>query len=74
MAGWDLKNGIITEYSPSEERIWSLFNFVFSDSSRKRNTYKFGLIKSILDNSFNEIFRLAIMTSKFIIIIWITFI
>jgi len=53
MAGWNLKSGVITEYVVSEERIWSLFNFVFSDSSRKRNTYKFGLIKSLLDNVFN---------------------
>ena len=53
MAGWDLKNGSITEYSVSEDRIWSLFNYVFSDSSRKRNTYKFGLVKSLLDNVFN---------------------
>lgn len=53
MAGWNLKCGSITEYEVSEERIWSLFNFVFSDSSRKRNTYKFGLIKSLLDNVFN---------------------
>lgn len=53
MAGWDLKFGSITEYSPSDERLWSLFNFVFSDSSRKRNSYKFGLIKSLLDNVFN---------------------
>lgn len=53
MAGWNLKNGSITEYSVSEDRIWSLFNYVFSDSSRKRNTYKFGLIKSLLDNVFN---------------------
>lgn len=53
MAGWNLKCGSITEYGVSEERIWSLFNFVFSDSSRKRNTYKFGLIKSLLDNVFN---------------------
>ncbi len=53
MAGWDLKCGSITEYNPSDDKIWSLFNFVFSDSSRKRNTYKFGLIKSLLDNVFN---------------------
>lgn len=52
-AGWKLKSGEITEYDVSEDRIWSLFNYVFSDSSRKRNTYKFGLIKSILDNIFN---------------------
>lgn len=53
MAGWDLKSGGITEYSVTEDRLWSLFNYVFSDSSRKRNTYKFGLIKSLLDNAFN---------------------
>lgn len=53
MSGWDLKSGSVTEYDISEDRIWSLFNFVFSDSSRKRNTYKFGLVKSLLDNVFN---------------------
>ena len=55
MAGWNLTKGVITEYSVSEDRIWSLFNFLFSDSSRKRNTYKFGFLKSILDNVFNGI-------------------
>lgn len=55
MAGWDLKKGTITESFVSDDQIWSLFNFVFSDSSRKRNTYKFGLIKSLLDNVFNGI-------------------
>lgn len=39
MAGWDLKSGSITEYEVSEDRIWSLFNYVFSDSSRKRYYY-----------------------------------
>lgn len=53
MSGWDLKKGVIKEYCLSEDQIWSKFNFVFSDSSRKRNTYKFGLIKSLLDNAFN---------------------
>lgn len=41
------------EYCVSEERYWSLFNFVFSDGSRKRNSYKFGFVKSLLDNLFN---------------------
>ena len=48
MAGWDLKNGTITEYDVSEARIWSLFNVVLSDGCKKRNTYKFGLIKHCL--------------------------
>lgn len=53
MAGWKLKRGSITEYAVSEDRLWSLFNYVFSDSSKKRNSYKFGLIKSLLDSVFN---------------------
>ncbi len=53
VAGWNLKSGEISEYYVSEERYWSLFNFVFSDGSRKRNSYKFGFIKSMLDNLFN---------------------
>ena len=53
MAGWDLKQGTINEYNLTEDHIWSLFNYVFSDSSRKRNTYKFGLIKSLLDSVFS---------------------
>ena len=53
MAGWNLKAGAITEYVVSEDRIWSLFNFVFSDACKKRNTYKFGLIKSLLDIAFS---------------------
>ena len=55
MAGWNLKNGKIEKFNLSEDEIWALFNFVFSDSSRKRNSYKFGLIKSILDNIFNGV-------------------
>lgn len=53
MAGWNLKNGYITEYGVSEEKIWSLFNYVFSDACKKRNTYKFGVIKSLLDCVFS---------------------
>lgn len=54
MAGWNLTNGIILDYNVSEEKYWSLFNYVFSGGSRKRNTYKFGLIKAFLDNLFDS--------------------
>ncbi|WP_019001061.1 HNH endonuclease domain-containing protein [Succinimonas amylolytica] len=53
MAGWNLQRGVITDYNPDEEKLWSLFNYVFSDACSKRNTYKFGFIKSLLDNAFN---------------------
>lgn len=52
-AGWKLKSGELKNQNISDDQLWALFNFVFSDSSRKRNTYKFGLIKSLLDNLFN---------------------
>lgn len=53
MPGWNLKNGELQKCQISEDEYWSLFNFVFSDACIKRNTYKFGLIKSIMDNLFN---------------------
>ena len=53
MSGWDLQFGNIKEYNVSEDKIWSLFNFEFNDFKGKRNTYKYGLIKSLLDNVFN---------------------
>jgi hypothetical protein len=53
MAGWNLKNGKYLGTGISEDEIWSLFNYVFSDSCRKTNTYKFGLIKSICDHIYN---------------------
>ena len=53
MPGWNLKNGELNNVRVSEDEYWSLFNFVFSDACMKRNTYKFGLIKSIMDNLFN---------------------
>ena len=53
MAGWKLKAGELNDQKMDDDRYWSLFNFVFSDSSMKRNTYKFGLVKAILDNLFN---------------------
>jgi len=53
MAGWDLKEGCLVKYKVSEDELWSLFNFVFSDSCRKTNTYKYGLIKSICDQIYD---------------------
>ncbi|MBE5958716.1 MAG: hypothetical protein E7254_07645 [Lachnospiraceae bacterium] len=54
MAGWNQKLGDILSLRPSDDELWSRFNFVFSDASMKRNTYKFGLVKAILDNLLNS--------------------
>ena len=53
MAGWDLKKGELQLVPIHDDQLWARFNFVFSDASAKRNSYKFGLIKSILDNLLN---------------------
>ncbi len=45
MPGWNLKSGVLVEEKVSEDELWSLFNYVFSDACKKTNTYKFGLIK-----------------------------
>ena len=53
-AGWNLTSGTFREGPISEDTFGMLFNYMFSDSSAKRTTYKFGLIKSILDNLFKS--------------------
>lgn len=49
-AGWRVSHGDIRKYYVDENELWAAFNFVFSEACAKRSTYKFGLIKSILDN------------------------
>lgn len=53
MAGWNLKSGELLSDKVSDDELWSLFSFVFSDSCHKTNTYKFGLIKSICDQVYD---------------------
>ena len=55
MSGWNLKNGELNNAYLTDNEYWALFNFVFSESSMKRNTYKFGLVKSILDSLFSGV-------------------
>lgn len=50
MAGWNLKEGVLSNKVVGDNDYWSMFNFIFSDQCRKRNTYKFGIIKSVIDN------------------------
>ena len=51
MAGYDLHSG---DYiGTSEDELWSLFTYVFSDASIKTSTYKFALIKSICDQIYD---------------------
>ena len=56
MPGWNLSSGELQYKTINEDMLWSKFNYVFSDASKKRNTYKFGFLKSILDNLLNATF------------------
>ena len=52
-SGYLLSRGDIQKYFVSETSLWASLNYLFSDSCQKTSTYKFGLLKSILDNLFN---------------------
>lgn len=51
---WNSKFGRLNFSPISDDEYWSLFNFVFSESCHKTSTYKFALLKSILDNLLNN--------------------
>ncbi|AST07068.1 HNH endonuclease [Anoxybacillus flavithermus] len=51
--GWKLQVGEIKEQYLTEQRIWQMFNTFFSSKSKNTTTYKFGLIKSIIENLYN---------------------
>ncbi|EZP75793.1 HNH endonuclease [Parageobacillus genomosp. 1] len=50
---WDLKVGEIRETYLTEQQIWQMFNMFFSTKSKNTTTYKFGLIKSLIENLYN---------------------
>ena len=53
MAGWNVHSGELLDAVVLEDEIRSLYNYFFSDKCRKTTTYKFGFLKSILDNLFS---------------------
>lgn len=53
MEGWKLTEGCITNYQITEEQIWSCFNYIFSTKSKNVSSYKFGLIRALVDNLYN---------------------
>ena len=52
---WDSKSGTLNTKTLSDDEYWSLFNYVFVGNAKKTSTYKFALIKAILDNLLNNI-------------------
>lgn len=53
MAGFDLKEGRYINRILDEDEMWAVFTYVFSSKSRNDSTYKYGFLKSILDNIYN---------------------
>ena len=50
MAGFDLKEGKYDERKVTDDELWSALACVFSVKSKNDSSYKFGFLKSILDN------------------------
>lgn len=50
MAGFDLKEGMFEDREVSEDELWSAIACVFTSKSKNDASYKFGFLKSILDN------------------------
>ncbi len=53
MAEWNSPCGEIKKYIASEDELWSLTNYFFSDACKKTSTYKFGFLKAIMDSLFS---------------------
>lgn len=50
MAGCNLKEGMYIDREISEDELWSAIAYVFTTKSRNDASYKFGFLKSIIDN------------------------
>ena len=53
MSGFNLKEGQYNNRPLSDDEMWSAFSYVFSSNSKNSTSYKFGFLKSILDNLYN---------------------
>lgn len=74
MAGFNLKEGQYEARNASDDELWSAFACVFSSKSRNTTSYKFGFLKSIIDNLYNVDEKLQLtfdqLFSKFGEIYW----
>ena len=53
MTGYKLKSGGLNKSPMGELEIWQLINYFFSSQSKKSTTYKYALLRAILDETFN---------------------
>ncbi len=53
VAGYDLAEGRYENRTLSDDEMWSAFSNLFSSHSKNSSSYKFGFLKSIMDNLYN---------------------
>ena len=53
MAGWDKRSGELIGTIVDSSEYQRMFNYVFSDQSKKATTYKFAFVKSLLDSVYS---------------------
>lgn len=74
MPGFDLKEGRYIENHVSDDELWSAFTSLFSSQSTMVSSYKYGLLKAIIDNLYNTDEKLKLsfdqIFSKFAEIYW----
>lgn len=74
MSGFDLKEGRYIEKHVSDDEFWSAFTSLFSSQSTMVSSYKYGLLKAIIDNLYNTDEKLKLtfeqVFSKFAEIYW----
>lgn len=73
-AGYQLREGKYQDRPLSDDEMWSAFAYLFSTKSVNDTSYKFGFLKSILDNLYNVDENLVLsfdqLFSKFAEIYW----
>lgn len=74
MAGFELKEGKYVNRLASDDDLWAALSSVFSSRSKNDSSYKYGLLKSIIDNIYNAdedlILSFDQLFSKFAEIYW----
>lgn len=74
MAGYNLKEGQFENRQISDDELWSVFNYAFSSQIKHDTSYKYGFLKSLMDNLYNVDENLTLsfdqIFSKFAEIYW----
>jgi hypothetical protein len=53
LEGWKLNSGTLNLTVLDDEKIWNYFNIIFSSRSINKTSYKFGFIRSLIENLYN---------------------